>query len=149
MKAFISLILFLAMTSFAQAELTIISTEHRDADSFKRLSEYLTGKRSDGRYSVLRTLPESRDGFYISLKSESKETPASTDKVVLSFVRPGTQEIETRVFEQAKLSKKRILVGLTGEQWSQADSWPVAWKVEFFDADETLLDSVTSFLWSE
>ena len=149
MKSILSLLFALTIANLVHAELTIISTEHRDEDSFKRFTEYLGGKPNDGRYSVLRSVPDSRNGFYISLKASDKEIISSTKSVTLSFVRPGTQEIEKKVFENVELRKKRILLGMTESDWSAENSRPVAWKIEFFDASRSLLDSARSFLWSE
>lgn len=149
MKRFLSLIALLALAASAQAELTIISTEHRDADSFKRVSEYLTGKPSDGRYNTFRSDESSRDGFYVSLLASDKSTLSSVSKIRLQFVRTGTQEISIFETPASSLAKKRILVGLTGSEWLDKDSRPVAWKIDLLDASGASLESTQSFLWSE
>ncbi|MDQ8187371.1 hypothetical protein [Pelagicoccus sp. SDUM812002] len=149
MRHFIAAFTLLALAASARAELTIISTEHRDAASFKRVSEYLTGKHSDGRYAVYRSDTSRRDGFYISLLASEKPTLAQIKKVRVQFVRKGTQEIESFESPVESLEKKRILVGFTGEEWNASSSHPVAWKIDLLNASGTSLESAQSFLWTE
>lgn len=137
------------LVSNLSAELTIISTEHRDADSFKRFSEYLTGKASDGRYSVFRSDSSSRDGFYVSLQASDKSLLNKVSTVRIQFVPPSTQKITTLEFSAEKLKKKRILVGLTDPNWLDPSSRPVAWKIDLLDSNQNVVESAQSFLWSE
>ncbi len=141
--------ILVALAASAHAELTVISTEHRDADSFKRVSEYLTGKHSDGRYAVYRSETSSRVGFYISLLASKKSILKQVAKVRVQFVRKGTQEIDSFELPAESLKKKRILVGFTGDEWQDSSDHPVAWKIDLLDAAGTSLDSAQSFLWSE
>lgn len=144
-----SLVALVALAASARAELTIVSTGHRDTDSFKRVSEYLTGKHSDGRYAVYRSDDSSRDGFYISLLGDDRATLSKVFNIRVQFVRIGTQEIESFEVPAGNLQKKRILVGFTGEEWADPDRHPVAWKIDLLDASGASLDSAQSFLWSE
>lgn len=149
MKSFLSFLVLLAITATAHAELTIISAEHREADSFKRVSEYLTGKHSDGRYAVYRSDSTSRDGFYVSLLASDKATLPEVSKVRVQFVRKGTQEIDSFEAPADALKKKRILVGFTGSEWENNNSHPVAWKIDLLNSSGASLESAQSFLWSE
>lgn len=149
MRHFIAAFTILVLASAAHAELTIVSTEHRDADSFKRFSEYLTGKHSDGRYAVYRSDGSSRDGFYISLLADKRRTLANVSKVRVQFVRKGVQEIDTFEVPAGALKKKRILVGFTGGEWADSSRHPVAWKIDLLDDAGTSLESAQSFLWSK
>jgi hypothetical protein len=149
MRHIIAAFSLLALATSASAELTIISTEHRDADSFKRVSEYLTGKHSDGRYDAYRSDDSSRDGFYISLLASDRSVLDSVSNVRVQFVRIGTQNIESFEVPAGELKKKRILVGFTGSEWADPDKHPVAWKVDLLDDSGASLESAQSFLWSE
>lgn len=149
MKNVLSFFLLLAIAASARAELTIISTEHRDADSFKRVSEYLTGKNSDGRYTVYRSDESTRDGFYISLLADKRSSISSVETVKVKFVRAGTQEVDTFEIPAGTVKKKRILVGFTGSEWANKKALPVAWKVEFLSGSGSIIESSQSFLWSE
>lgn len=143
----ISTVLLTAAT--AQAELTIVSTKHRDADSFKRFSEYLTGKHSDGRYAIYRSDNASRDGFYISLLASDKKPLAHVSSIKVQYVKSGSQEIHSFTTPASQLKKKRILIGFTGGEWESGDSHPIAWKIELLDSNDKPLESAQSFLWSE
>ena len=142
------LVLALGITA-AQAELTVISTQHRDVDSFKRFSEYLTGKPSDGRYAVYRSDEDSRDGFYVSLLVRDKDTLPAVSSLKVQFVRAGTQEVDSFESPAGTLKKKRILVGFTGNEWQDPSAHPVAWKIDLLDSSGQPLESAQSFLWSE
>lgn len=149
MKRIFSILVTLAFAAIAHAELTVISFEYRDADSFKRISEYLTGKHSDGRYAVYRSDETIRDGFYVSLLADKRATLSSVATVNVQFVRSGTQATSTFQLPAGSLRKKRILVGFTGGEWTDPQNHPVAWKIDLLDANGTSLDSAQSFLWSD
>lgn len=150
MKTIFTLFTLVLATAFtARAELSIVSAEHRSEDSFKRLSEYLTGEPSEGRYSVFRSAPERREGFYVSLFEEDRSMLNQVATVRIHFVRAGTQEVETREMPAGSIKKKRLLVGLTEEEWSDEEARPVAWKIELLDERGQTLDEVRSFLWSD
>ncbi|MBK1879417.1 hypothetical protein [Pelagicoccus mobilis] len=149
MKTLFTLIALLLFAASANAELTIISTNHRDADSFKRFSEFFTGKHSDGRYSVFRSDETSRDGFYVSLLAKDKSILPKVSEVKVQYVKSGSQDIHSFTLPVIELNKKRILVGFTGGEWESGDSHPVAWKIELLDSSSKPIDSAQSFLWSE
>lgn len=149
MKAILALLSLALSVAAAHAELSIVSSGHRDADSFKRLSEYLTGKPSDGRYEVFRSDESRRDGFYVSLYLSERATLDLVSTVRVHYVRPGTQEIESAELTAGALQKKRLLIGLTEPEWASEDIHPVAWKIELADASGAVIESAESFLWSD
>lgn len=148
-KAVVSILLMLVFFASARAELTIVSTNHRDADSFKRLSEFFTGKESPGRYAILRTVPSRRDGFYISLLGKDKTRLSSVATVRIRFVRPNEQNTESIDLPVSSITKRRILVGMTEREWEGVNERPVAWKIELLDSNNRLVDQAKSFLWTE
>ncbi len=149
MKAILLLFALLTLAANASAELKIISTEHHETAAFKRFSEYFSGKENPGRYAIFRSIPEQRTGFYVSIEAKSKEQLINVSIVRLRYVRPNTQEIETHAFPAGEINRKRLLVGLTENEWKKPNSRPVAWKIELLDSDEQVIDSIQSFLWSE
>lgn len=149
MKPLLSLLALAFFAATVHAELSIVSSGHRDADSFKRLCEYLTGKQSDGRYEVFRSDESRRDGFYVSLYLPDRATLDRVSTVMVHYVRPGTQEVESAETAAGALQKKRLLIGLTEPEWDSEDSRPVAWKIELADASGAILESAESFLWAE
>jgi len=149
MKSICSLLALALFAASARAELSIVSSGHRDADSFKRLSEYLTGKPSDGRYEVFRSDDSQRAGFYVSLYLPERDTLNQVSTVTIHYVRPGTQEVESARIPAGELKKKRLLVGLTEAEWSEENAHPVAWKIELADASGSVIESAESFLWAD
>lgn len=125
----------------------VISSEHRDAHSFIRISEYLTGKENPGRYTIVRTVADRRDGFYIALKVQDKQTALKYDAVRISHVKPGAMEIHTQTITILSKLKKRLLIGFTDEEWNTAKRIPLAWKVELIDRAGNPVETSKSFLW--
>jgi len=148
-KKLTTFLTLLALAATARAELTIISTNHRDADSFKRVSEYLSGNHSDGRYAVYRSDQTNRDGFYVSLLASDKKLLSNVSVIKVQYVHAGSQEIHSFSMPASNLKKKRILVGFTGGEWESGDAHPIAWKIELLDSSATQIESAQSFLWSE
>jgi len=146
MKSILLLIAALYGVSLAQSA-EILYSKHRDEDSFKRISEHLTGKENPGRYAILRTDPAQRDGYYVALKLENSDPMDRIASLRIQYVRPGSIEIESQTISIDSIRKKRILVGLTDSDWSQPSIVPTAWKIEFFDAQSKSLFHSQSFLW--
>lgn len=126
----------------------IIFSDRRDADSFKRISEHFTGNENPGRYVIARTDPSQRDGYYIALKLDESDQPEKADKVLLHFVRPGSQDVETKTLTIGPINKDRALIGMTDDVWSSTSSIPTAWKIEFLDSAGTVISTSQSYLWS-
>lgn len=126
----------------------IIFSDRRDTDSFKRISEHFSGKEDPGRYVIARTDPSQRDGYYIALKLEASDQPEKADKVRLRFVRPGSQEIETKTLTIGPIKKDRALIGMTDDVWGTTSAIPTAWKIEFLDGAGAVIATSQSFLWS-
>lgn len=149
LRLLLALIFFSLVSAHLRAELTIVSAQHRDADSFKRVSEYLTGEPSDGRYTIYRSDDSSRDGFYVSLLASDRSVLAKAETLRIQFVRTGTQEIDTFQIPAKASDQKRILVGFTGEEWQEEAAYPIAWKIDLLNANGDTLESAQSFLWAE
>ena len=126
----------------------IIFSDRRDADSFKRISEHFSGKEDPGRYVIARTDPSQRDGYYIALKLDASDQPEKADKVRLYFVRPGSQEVESKTLPIGPIKRNRALIGMTDDVWGSTSSIPTAWKIEFLDGDGAIISASQSFLWS-
>ncbi|MCH6257780.1 hypothetical protein MLD52_14580 [Puniceicoccaceae bacterium K14] len=147
MRSLLSLILSLALVGPAIA-LEVISSEHRNDDSFKRISEHITGKENEGRYTIVRTDANRRDGFYIALKVQNKKTHLTYDAVRISHVKPGSMETHTQTVRIMSKLKKRMLIGFTNEEWETSDRIPLAWKVELINPAGEAVEIAESFLWS-
>jgi hypothetical protein len=140
----------LALTVAASAsEITIVRTlpEWRSAASFKRVSEYFTGKENPSGTTILRTHPEQRSGFYFLVRAINPGATTAT-KINLQLVTPSEGKPKTYTFESTLEAGKNIFnIGLTGEDWIDPRANPVAWKIEFLSPDGRVLASDLSYLW--
>ena len=111
MKTRLSLIAFSVAACFSQAA-DILYTKHQDEDSFKRISEHLTGKENPGRYTIIRSEPNQRNGYYVALKlgdtdqppgkstlSILKETRSSARRVSFGHRNPSKGLVSKRAYE--------------------------------------------------
>lgn len=131
----------------AASALELVRAESRGADSFKRISEYLTGKENPGRYTILRSQPDIRDGFYLAFRLQRDDPRSRFHTARLHFVRPGSQTEESIDLDVGGVSKSRLLIGLTGQPWSDGVA-PLAWRIEILDSNGAIVASDQSFLWS-
>ena len=146
-----------AGTAGTGATIARVWPDYRSAESFDRISEYFTGAENTGNQIVLRTHPESRDGFYFftRLKMESPADIAIAGaSVEIGVIMPGTPVAKTfRLRVPAVLRKGTVLLnpGLTGPDWPPPDAktQPVAWRVRLLAADGAVLASAQSYLWSK
>jgi hypothetical protein len=133
------------------ADLTIVRvfTGWRDAASFKRISEYFTGRENTGSETVLRTNPEQRAGFYFQLRVAN---PGATRHVQfqLQLIEQGSPTPHATTFPvELKPGSTVFQLGLTGPAWQNAKSQPVAWYVQVLADDGRVLASEKSYLWEK
>ncbi len=145
------LLLVLSATSVLAQDLTIVRvfTGWRDAASFKRISEYFTGRENTGGETVLRTNPEQRAGFYFQLRVAN---PGAARQVQfqLQLIEPGSPTPHTTTFPaELKPGSAFFQLGLTGPAWQNAKSQPVAWQVQVLADDGRVLASEKSYLWEK
>ena len=126
----------------------IVYSQFRDADSFKRISEHLSGKENPGRYAIARTHPENRSGHYIALKIDSSDQPNLWKTIRIQVVRPGGQDATRYDLPISVKGKSRALIGLTDSYWRDGERAPLAWKTEMLDSQGNTVSSAQSFLWS-
>lgn len=121
---------------------------YRDADSFRRITEYMGGRESTGSEIVLRTQADSRDGYYFltRLKNDSAMPGAS---FVLEVILPGNPAVHTFTFAADLPAGQQVYqLGVTGADWPGKGTRPSAWRVTARAADGAILAERTSFLWS-
>ena len=136
-----------AISAFA-ADVTVVPmfAGYREAASFKRISEYFSGKENTGGQLMLRTHPEQRSGYYFQLRINSTTTVDA--KLVLQVITPDTATPRIFNFTASLTSPKTMLnLGLTGADWSDLKINPVAWRLEVYGADGKLLAIENSYLW--
>jgi hypothetical protein len=145
-------ILFLVLTfaSAASANVTItrVFPGWRDAASFKRVSEYFTGRENPGNQIVLRTDATQRAGYYFLIRTH--QDTATSAKVRLTYFIPGEAEPKVVTFPVELPGRtSAINLGLTGASWADPKASAVAWKVDLLGPDESVLATEKSYLWDQ
>jgi hypothetical protein len=146
------LALFLALvTAASAAEVRVVRvfTGWRDADSFKRISEYFTGRENTGGEIVLRTQPAARGGYYFLVRTDN-DGPARDVRFKLQLVTPGSTQPHAFEFSAAMPAGNQVFeLGLTGADWPGKTVSPMAWKLELVDAAGATLATEKSYLWEK
>jgi hypothetical protein len=145
------LLLVLSAVSVLGADLTIVRTYTgwRDGASFKRISEYFTGQENTGKETVLRTHPEQRTGYYFLVRLAN---PGAAQKVQfqLQLFQEGAPAPRTVAFPaELKAGSGVFQLGLTGPEWQDPRSHPVAWHLQILADDGRVLVSEKSYLWEK
>jgi hypothetical protein len=143
--------LALAKEAVPPSELDIqrVYTSWRDGASFKRISEYFDGKENTGREIVLRTHPEQRTGFYFLVRVKN---PGAARKVTfqLQLIEQGTPTPRPTAFPgELGAGTSVFQLGLTGPEWQDAKSQPVAWHLQVLGDDGRVLVTEKSYLWEK
>ena len=132
-------------------EIEEIIPRYMQADEFRRISEYLTNKENPGKRVILRSQTKERSGYYFVLILDEKvrRLPNGT-QIIGEFYTPSSLEKQTHTFVLPAIRPRtnEIFIGLTGEDWSQKDEVPSAWKFTIKDANGALLAEKKSYLWS-
>jgi hypothetical protein len=144
--------LCLFVASFASAaELTLVRVYSgwRDAASFKRISEYFDGKENTGGQIVLRTQPDQRAGYYFLVRVANPGAPRKVTARLQVITNTTAKPAEFLFSPELKSGESVFHLGLTGADWPDATTNPVAWKLELNDADGQTLISEQSYLWGK
>lgn len=121
----------------------------KEGASFKRISEYFNGKENTGGTIVLRTHPDQRSGFYFFVRTSNPGAPV-TVKINLELITPTDTKPKTYTFSTDLKAGQNVLdLGLTGDDWPDANANPVAWKIDFMGSGDDLLASEKSYLWEK
>ncbi len=154
MRRILAFILLLSILSPLQAEepltITRVWSGYREAKSFKRISEYFSGKENTGGQLIVRSQPENRAGFYFTIRAQASNTSSfPLSKVRLEVITPETPTAKTFDFTVPPIDKTNalLLLGLTGSDWPKPEDHPVAWKFSFFNTKEEIIAEEKSYLW--
>lgn len=146
----VAALLLFALPALLPAAVDIVRVwpAYRDADSFRRISEYLGGREGSGREIVLRSQAADRSGYYFLTRVKSDLALEDTNLVV-EVVLPGNPAVRTFTFPAAIASGAKVYqLGLTGTDWPAKNIRPAAWRVTARGADGAILAELASFLWS-
>ncbi len=121
----------------------------KEGESFKRISEYFTGKENTDGMVVLRTHLEQRSGFYffVRLANPGATVPV---KINLEVITPTDTKPKNYIFStELKNGQNVFNLGLTADDWPDQKAHPVAWKMDFIGTDNQVLASKGSYLWEQ
>jgi hypothetical protein len=153
MRPLLALLLFataLVSTRAAEVEFVRVWPGWRDADSFRRISEYFDGKENTGSQVVLRTRADARAGYYFLTRLTNSDAAQAGAKFVLHIITPDAADPKVFTFPVTVPAGATVFqLGLTGPDWPGEKVHPVAWKLELLAADSRVLAAQKSFLWEK
>lgn len=137
-----------ALPAGAEVQIARVFTGWREADSFKRISEYFDGKENTGGIVVMRTQPDARAGYYFLVRLKGM-TATGSARFRLAIIPPAPAPARTHEFACQLDPRTPVYnLGLTGSDWPDAKAHPVAWRLEVVTEDGArVLASQQSFLW--
>jgi hypothetical protein len=131
----------------ADLKLVRVWPEYREAASFTRIAEYFGGKEKAPEL-VVRSQPESRDGYYFLARFDSGiARPGAI--LALEYIVPGDELARVQFFNvDLPRGSRAVLAGVTGADWPGREVAPTAWRLRLLDASGAELAREQSFLWS-
>lgn len=139
----------LALTA-AEIDFVRVWPAWRDADSFLRISEYFGGSENTGRQTVLRTQLGERSGFYFLTRLDNDGPSIPNTRFELKVILPDSPDPRTYLFATTLPTGRHAFnLGLTGADWPDLKTQPVAWALRLLDADGRELAVKKSFLWEK
>lgn len=132
-------------------EIQEVKPRYIEAEPLTRISDYFSAQENKGNRIFLRSTPEARSGYYfvLILDKQVRRLPLGTT-VTGEFYTPNQIAPQTFAFTlpNRRPKTKEIFVGLTGDDWPDADSIPAAWRFTIKDPNGEILGQSQSFLWS-
>lgn len=122
-----------------------------EAETFKRISEYMTGRENPGKRVIIRTNPRQRDGYYFVLVIDRNVRKLPSDAYIQGeFYTSKSLDLQTHRFEFPSIlpNTREIFIGLTGDDWPQESAVPAAWRFTIKNSQEQILAQEQSYLWS-
>lgn len=148
---FIGIVLFsMPLASHAAGvEFVRVWPAWRTAESFDRISEYFDGQENTGRHTVLRSQPDTRAGYYFLVRTKTTLNAAEA-KFVLQIIKPDAPQAKTYTFPVGLTGREIVFnLGLTGIDWPDRKTHPVAWRLALVNGKGEELASRESFLWAK
>lgn len=128
-----------------------VTLRYLEAEQFKRISEYMTGKENPGKRVIMRTNQRQRDGYYFVLTLDRNVRKLPPDVYIEGeFYTSKSLDLKTHRFEFPSILPNtwEIFVGLTGDDWPEKDAIPAAWRFTIKNSQEVILAQEQSYLWS-
>lgn len=153
MRLVLSLFLLIAVVRVTAADLTAVRIwpGYRTAESFERISEFFDGKENSGGQTLLRSQPATREGFYFLTRIKNSGPVLENVRVELNIITPASsqpRQIATFPTTRVPAGSHVFQIGLTGTDWPDANTNPVAWQLRLLNTEGQELLREESFLWS-
>ncbi len=147
----LSLALFaVSAAGAAEVDFVRIWPAWRESDSFVRISEYFGGTENTGRQTILRTQSGERRGFYFLARTDNRDAARAGARFELKVILPDSPHPRVHLFPATiPTGRHTFNLGLTGEDWPDAKTQPVAWQLRLLTADDRELAVQQSFLWEK
>lgn len=148
---FIGIVLFsMPLASHAaDVEFVRVWPAWRTTESFDRISEYFDGQENTGSHTVLRSQPDTRAGYYFLVRTKTTLNAADA-KFVLQIIKPDAPQAKTYTFPVGLIGREVVFnLGLTGIDWPDRKTHPVAWRLALLNGKGEELASRESFLWAK
>ncbi|HEY4301733.1 MAG TPA: hypothetical protein VGM73_12730 [Candidatus Didemnitutus sp.] len=121
----------------------------REAVSFKRISEYFTGRENTGGEIILRTHPTERGGYYFLVRVDNTGAPVPV-KMNVRIISPDSGVARSFTFSPTlPVGRSLFDLGLTGPDWPGKNTHAVAWRLDIVDNAGNVLASEKSYLWEK
>ena len=142
----------LVLTGWGTPSLKVLSHSFREHYDFVRISEYFSGKENTSGQIILRSQENQRTGLYFHILFQNIGTvmPVQNHKLILKILDSESIDFKTHSFDLSPevLQKGRILLGLSGEDWTSPQTTPIAWQIEIQSKNGEILADTQSYLWS-
>jgi hypothetical protein len=140
--------LFTVSAVAADMKIVRVWPSYRTAESFDRIAEYFGGGENSSHRTVLRTQSGDRAGYYFLVRLVNPGVAQPGCSWQLHVIMPTSAHSRTFAFAAEVPTGNRVYeLGLTGADWPNAKTEPVAWKLVLQSADGRELVSQQSFLW--
>lgn len=122
----------------------------REAYEFQRISEYFTRVENDGDWIVRRTQPVNRSGYYFLARVRHRAVSLMGAKFVLHIIVPSSPDPKDYIFPANVDPGEHVFqLGITGSDWPNKGTHPVAWRLDLRAPDGHLLAWQQSFMWEK
>lgn len=131
-----------------EVEFVRVWPQWHQADEFKRISEYFTGRENPGKREVRRSQPINRTGYYFIVRVRHRHTSLMGARFVLRVIAPDSPDTRKFTFPaDVRPGEHLFELGLTGSDWLGEKVHPVAWRLDLLAPDGHALAWHQSFMW--
>lgn len=149
MRLIAAFLLFVSIATASEVEFVRVWPQWREAESFVRISEYFGSGENTGRQTMLRSQPQERTGFYFLTRTRNESSAWGDAKFVLEIITPDSPKPKTFEFSTSVPQGGHVFnLGLTGTDWANEETHPVAWRLRLMSSDGKELATQQSFLWA-